>query len=247
VGEIGSYVALPVLLKNCERGYLTCVRTSPWNWREREIELLRAVTDQLAIAINQSRLLAQSEAQVKIANKQAFCLAQTLTQLQKTQAQLIQSEKMSSLGQLVAGVAHEINKPTSFIYGNLVYAKQYTQQLLSLLQLYTQHYPHPAPEIQEEGEAIDVNFILEDLPKLLSSMQSGADHIRKIVLSLRNFSRLEQAEMKAVDIHEGSDNTLVLLQHRLRPQTGKREIVVIKEYGNLPWVECYAAPLIQLL
>ncbi|GET40170.1 integral membrane sensor signal transduction histidine kinase [Microseira wollei NIES-4236] len=118
--------------------------------------------------------------------------------------------------------------------------------MLSLLQLYNQHYPAAVPEIQAETATIDLNFIIEDLPKLLSSMQSGADRIRKIVLSLRNFSRLEQAEMKAVDIHEGSDNTLVLLQHRLRPQTGKRESVVIKEYGNLPWVECYAAQLNQV-
>jgi two-component system, NtrC family, sensor kinase len=246
VGEIGSYVALPVLVKGSERGYLTCIRTQPWNWSGREIELLGAVTDQLAIAINQSRLLAATKAQVKIASEQAKQLTQALTELKKAQAQLVQCEKMSGLGQLVAGIAHEINNPVNFIHGNLVYAKQYTQDLIKLLQLYAKYYPNPVPDIQDQAKAIDLDFLLEDCPKILSSMQIGTNRIRQIVLSLRNFSHLDEAEMKWVDIHEGIDSTLLILQHRLSSQTGKAEILVIKDYGNLPVIECYARQLNQV-
>ena len=153
---------------------------------------------------------------------------------------------MSSLGQLVAGVAHEINNPVSFIHGNLPYADRYVRDLLHLVHLYQQHYPQPVSEIQAQAEAIDLNFLLEDLPKLLGSMQLGAERIRQIVLSLRNFSRLDQAEMKPVDLHDGIDSTLLILQNRLKARAGHPGILVVKEYGDLPAVECYAGQLNQV-
>jgi signal transduction histidine kinase len=153
---------------------------------------------------------------------------------------------MSSLGQLVAGVAHEINNPVTFIYGNLTPASESTQDLLRLLRLYQEYYPQPAPEIQEEMEAIEVDFLVEDLPKMLSSMKIGADRIRQIVLSLRNFSRLDEAEIKPVDIHEGLNNTLLILQNRLKARAGHPEIHILKDYGSLPQVECYAGQINQV-
>lgn len=208
-------------------------------WSDSEVELLQAITVQLAIALNQADLYAQTR------NK-ALELEQTLQQLTSAQSQLIQNEKMSSLGQLVAGVAHEINNPVNFIYGNLSHANDYTQDLLHLLELYQNHYPEPVPEIQEELEAIELDFLMDDLPKLLSSMKVGADRIQLIVASLRTFSRMDEAEMKAVNIHEGIDSTLMILQHRLKAKHNYPEIEVIKEYGNLPLVECYAGELNQV-
>ena len=153
---------------------------------------------------------------------------------------------MSSLGQLVAGVAHEINNPVSFIYGNLSHASGYIHDLLGLIQRYQQHYPNPKPDIQLEIESIDLDFLVEDLPKILDSMRVGAERICEIVYSLRNFSRVAEAEMKAVDIHEGLDSTLVILQNRLKASGKHPKIEVIKEYGNLPTVECYAGLLNQV-
>lgn len=198
----------------------------------------------------------QAEAALQLAEvssrKQAQKLAVAIQELKQAQTQLVQSEKMSSLGQMVAGVAHEINNPVSFIYGNLNHANQYITDLLGLLDLYQENYPHPVAEIQDRAEEIDLEFILEDLPNMLNSMQVGADRIREIVLSLRNFSRLDESELKQADIHEGIDSTLLILQHRLRPQATTKErgpqpeIQVIKKYGNLPLVECYPGQLNQV-
>lgn len=187
--------------------------------------------------------LQESEKQLR---QQAFTLENTLRELQRTQTQLIQNEKMSSLGQLVAGVAHEINNPVNFIYGNLKHADEYTQDILRLIRLYQQLYPDPAAELQAEAEAIDLDFLIEDLPKLLNSMKVGADRIQQIVASLRNFSRMDEAEMKTVNIHEGIDSTLMILQNRLKPKSDSQPVEVVKEYGTLPLVECYAGQLNQV-
>lgn len=173
-------------------------------------------------------------------------LSMTLHELKQTQMQLIQSEKMSSLGQLVAGVAHEINNPVSFIYGNLSHAARYAQDLLHLVECYQREYRHPSAELATEIEALDLPFLTEDFLKLLESMRVGAERIRSIVQSLRNFSRLDQAESKMVDIHEGIDSTLMILQNRLRPHGDYPAIKVVKEYGALPLVECYAGQLNQV-
>lgn len=187
--------------------------------------------------------LQASEAQLRQQTQQ---LEHTLQELQHTQTQLVQTEKMSSLGQLVAGVAHEINNPVNFIYGNLAYANDYIQELLNLVHLYQTHYPNPVPQIQAKAEAIDLEFVLEDLPKLLSSMKVGADRIQQIVLSLRNFSRMDEAEMKAVDLHEGIESTLLILHNRLKATHDFPGVQLVKEYGELPQIECYAGQLNQV-
>ncbi|MBE8990017.1 ATP-binding protein [Nostoc sp. LEGE 12450] len=173
-------------------------------------------------------------------------LKQTLQELKLTQSQLIQNEKMYSLGQLVAGIAHEINNPVNFIYGNLKYTDDYTQQLLWLLKLYQKHYPYPEPEIQNAKEEADIEYLTEDLPKMLTSMKVGASRIREIVLSLRIFSRLDEAEFKSADIHEGIDSTLLILQHRIKSQNARPQIPVIKEYGDIPKIQCFAGQLNQV-
>ena len=178
--------------------------------------------------------------------KQAEQLEIALQKLKLTQSQLVQTEKMSSLGQLVAGVAHEINNPVSFIYGNLVHANEYIESLLELLHLYQQNYTEPVPEIKALAESSDIDFLMEDLPKMLNSMKMGANRIREIVLSLRNFSRHDESEMKLVDIHEGIDSTLLILQSQLKGKGEIAEIRVMKEYGNLPLIECYPSQLNQV-
>ncbi len=173
-------------------------------------------------------------------------MQQTLQELQQMQLQLIQTEKMSSLGQMIAGIAHEINNPVNFIYGNIIYSQQYSQELVKLVELYRQHYPHPPQIIAEELEEIDVDFLKEDFNKLLQSMQIGAERIKAIIQSLRNFSRLDEAEIKEVDIHEGIDGTLMILSHRFKETDNNAKIIVIKEYGSLPLVNCYPSQLNQV-
>jgi two-component system, NtrC family, sensor kinase len=173
-------------------------------------------------------------------------LSATLVQLQQSQSQLIQAEKMSSLGQLIAGIAHEINNPVSFIYGNIQPAQRYIADLLQLIDLYQDHVQIPA-SVAAWADEIDLPFLRTDLPKSLDSMLMGADRIRQIVLSLRNFSRLDEAAQKAVDLHEGIDSTLLLLKHRLNVQPHRVAILIQKDYGDLPPVLCYASQINQVM
>jgi predicted ATPase/signal transduction histidine kinase len=228
------------------------------------VEVLKLLTTQAAISL-ENAILYKNLAQAKESleeynhtleekvqertqeiNDKNHCLQQTLQELQQTQIQLIQSEKMSSLGQMVAGIAHEINNPINFIHGNINHASEYVKDLLDLVAVYQREYARPSPLIQEKAEEIDIDFVVEDLPKILDSMKVGSSRIRNIVLGLRNFSRLDESEMKPVDIHQGIDNTLMILQHRIKEKSDFPEIEIIKEYGNLPEVTCYPGQLNQV-
>ncbi len=208
---------------------------------------LREATEYLLVEVAERKMaelaLRQSETELQ---EKAQHLEQAYLKLQKAQSQLIQNEKMASLGQLVAGVAHEINNPVNFIQGNVTHATQYTQDLIELLELYQNNCPEPILEIEERAAEIGIEFLIEDLPKLFASMKVGANRICEIVQSLRNFSHLDEAEVKAVDIHEGINSTLMILQNRLKAQPKHSTIQVVKEYGKLPLVECYAGQLNQV-
>ncbi|MEH2224868.1 trifunctional serine/threonine-protein kinase/ATP-binding protein/sensor histidine kinase [Nostoc sp.] len=221
------------------------------------LQVLNFLTTQAAISLENALLyhkledyshtLEQKvEKRTQEITEKATQLESTLEKLYSTQSQLIQSEKMSGLGQLVAGIAHEINNPINFIYGNLQPASEYVASLIELNNLYQELYPQPLPEIAEKIADIELEFISNDLQKLLLSMRVGADRIRKIVLSLRNFSRLDESEIKSVDIHSGIDSTLLILQHRLQSNSKHPEIAVIQKYGQLPLVNCYASALNQV-
>ncbi|MBD2626348.1 GAF domain-containing protein [Anabaena variabilis FACHB-164] len=238
--EARAYMIVPIFQGDQLWGLLAAYQnTEPRDWQEDEVDLLVQIGSQLGVGLQQAELLERTQ-------RQKEEITQTLKELQQTQSQLIQSEKMAGLGQLVAGVAHEINNPISFIYGNIPYVTNHTEDLLTLLRLYQKNYPQPIEEIQNQVADVDLDFIADDLPKILSSMMSGADRIRQLVLSLRTFSRLDEAEKKPINLHEGIDSTLLILQNRLQPQTNFPAIEVVKKYGNLPPVFCYAAQMNQV-
>jgi len=224
-------------------------KSLPWKQCEIDaaLELKKAMIN---IVLRQAEKLASLntalEASVAREREKTAHLKTAMSELQRTQTQLVQSERMSSLGQLVAAVAYEVSNPINFIYGNIAYANEYSQKLINLLQLYEEHYPSPSSEIQAEIEAAELEFIIEDLPKLLGSMKIGANRIREIVQSLQNFSRVDESDLKSVDIHDGLDSALLILSNRLKPKADRPAIHLIKEYGSLPLVECYPVQINQV-
>ncbi len=221
-------------------GLLMAYQTSkPRYWDDDEVGLLAQVGTQLGIALQQAELLNKTQ-------QQTATLNQTLQTLKNTQARLVQGEKMAGLGQLSAGIAHEINNPVGFISSNLEPMQEYVAGLLELLQLYQQHYSEPAQLIQEKIDDIELEFILEDLPKIMASMRMGTDRIVDIVKSMQNFSRVDESAIKNVDIHQGIDSALLILRHRLKAYKQRPTIKVVKSYGNLPLIQCYASHLNQV-
>ncbi|EKF06240.1 sensor histidine kinase [Tolypothrix sp. PCC 7601] len=244
--QVKAQIVVP-LMEGDELWGLLCIHqcTHARNWQETELEFVTQVAAQLSVALRQANLFQQSSL-LGQTREEANQLAQTLNELRTAQMQIIHAEKMASLGQLVAGVAHEINNPINFIHGNLEHADQYTQELLRCVQLYREHHPYAAPEIQEFWHKAEIEFLFDDLPKLFQSMQVGTNRIREIVTSLRNFSRLDEADFKSANIHEGIDSTLMILQNRLKSSAGNPIIHITKDYDRLPLIECYPGQLNQV-
>ncbi|MGL5193223.1 MAG: GAF domain-containing sensor histidine kinase [Chroococcales cyanobacterium] len=244
---IGSLLSIPIWHRETLLGHVSAIKPQSYDWHEDETSAMESISLHLGIAITQAQLYHRTQDQARQARSQAKQLKKALDEkteliafLHGTQFQLVQSEKMSSLGQLVAGVAHEINNPINFIYGNLPHIANYSYDLVELVERYREHL-HPVPQSIAEFESeIDINFIQTDLTKILHSMKEGSERVREIVLTLRNFSRLDEAELKWVDLHEGIDSSLILLAHRLH------DIDVIKGYGNIPRLCCYPGQLNQV-
>ncbi|WP_256091414.1 sensor histidine kinase, partial [Nostoc sp. KVJ20] len=171
---------------------------------------------------------------------------QTLTDLQQAQLQIVQSEKMSALGNLVAGVAHEINNPVGCIIGNVDAVQNSINDLFGLIDLYNDKFPQPGTEIEEELETIDLEYLRDDLPKLIRAMKDGGDRITSISKSLRTFSRADTDQKQKFNLHEGIDSTILILRHRLKASETRPAIEVVTKYGNLPQVECFLGQLNQV-
>ncbi|WP_333162443.1 cache domain-containing protein [Microcoleus sp. AT3-A2] len=227
------YAAVPVLTQNHRLGYLfACANRRFAN--PDEVEVLEAIADSLAIAISQSQLHGQIQEELKL-------LEEVLAKLRITEEHLVQSEKMTIIGQLTAEVAQEINNPINFIYGRLIHVNDYIKDLLNIIRLYREQYPEPVPRIAKEIEACDLDFISEELPQILNLLKIGADGIRQIVLALRKFSLPDEANKEPANVNESIDNILLLLAHRL-----EQKILVVKEYNNLPPILCYPGQLSQV-
>ncbi|WGV25802.1 hybrid sensor histidine kinase/response regulator [Halotia branconii] len=199
-------------------------------------QLKQEISERLAVELQLQKLTQELEQRVQ---ERTF-------QLQQAQINLVQQEKMSALGELVAGIAHEINNPVNFILGNLNHASEYTQNFIDLLYLYQQYYPEPEVEIAQKIDEIDLDFLIQDFPQIISSMHKGTKRLAQMIHSLRHFSRRDDAAAKPTDIHEGIENTLLILQYRLKANPERPAIEVIREYESLPLVECFPGPINQV-
>ncbi|BAY22574.1 two-component sensor histidine kinase [Calothrix sp. NIES-2100] len=244
--NINSLICVPLRAKERILGAIAIGTTKTGAYKAEHLKLVSIFASQTAIAIEKALLYEQSIHATAQAQAQTERLQQALHDLQLAQTQLVQSDKMSSLGQLIAGVAHEINNPVNFICGNLRYVTEYATDLLYLLQEYQKFLPEMPPDLESELDSIDLEFIMEDLPKLLDSMKIGSDRIVEIVQSLKNFSRHDESQMKAVNVHDGINGTLMILRHRLKSAVNRPEIEIIKEYVELPLIECYPGQLNQV-
>jgi signal transduction histidine kinase len=196
------------------------------------VELLNLLCAQAAISLEHARLYQQSQTYAQ--------------QLEQSHLQIVQSEKMASLGNLMAGVAHEINNPIGFLNGSINNAKDYVQDLLQHLATYQQHHPSPAIAVQDHAEEIDLEFLSEDLPKLLDSMKGATDRIKGISTSLRTFSRADTEHKVSANLHEGIDSTLLILKYRLKANEHRPAIQVLQQYGDLPAIKCFPGQLNQV-
>ena len=204
---------------------------------ERLLQQYPEIDDFLTLPIHRDHLLAHVRLGLQI--------HQLNQRVDQAQNQLLQNEKLLSLGQMVSGIAHEINNPVSLITGNISHATEYTQDILEILRLYTKKYPEPDPEIQDLIEELDLEYLMDDLPHVLKAMTMGASRIRKLVQSLRNFYSTDDAERKIINLQTSLDDILLILQGRLKGKQGQ-PIEVIKDYGALPSVECYPGQLNQV-
>ncbi|MEH2449138.1 MAG: ATP-binding protein [Nostoc sp.] len=244
--NVSAMICVPLRAKERVLGAIAIGADKTDSYKAEHLKLVSIFASQSAIAIDKAVLYEQSTQAAVQAKAQTQRLQQALHELQLAQTQLIQSEKMSSLGQLIAGVAHEINNPVNFICGNLKYVAEYAQDLLHLLEKYQKFLPIAPPELESELDNIDLEFIMQDLPKLLDSMKLRTSRIVEIVQSLKNFSRHDEAEMKAVNIHDGIDGTLMILHHRLKADVHRPAIEIVKDYAKLPLIECYPGQLNQV-
>lgn len=240
-----ALLAIPMMTRAGQVGLLCCGSTQPRSWEPDEAGLLKAVANQLIIAIDQAEAYEKRHSAAQLAEEKAQELEQAFQHLKAMQTKLVQTEKMSSLGRMVAGISHEINNPVTFIHGNLAHLESGVRDLLDLADCY-QKTVAPSPVVDSLRQDIDFDFLQDDLPRLLASMRTGTARIKEIVLSLRNFSRLDQADMKPVDIHEGLESTLLLLSHRFKAEHIGKAIALTKHYGELPKVECYAKQINQM-
>jgi signal transduction histidine kinase len=239
--ECRAYLTAPIYQGDRLWGLLTVYQNSgPRSWQANEIGLIEQIAAQLSIAIQQAELLDNSRSQ-------AAELAATLTELTEMQVQMLQTEKMSSLGQLTAGLAHEINNPVTFIHSNISHLSRYFQDLMATIDLYQQYHPAPAPIVQEHLATIDFAFLVKDVDKVLNSMENGTQRISSVIQSLNRFTRLNEEGIKAVDLHQGVDSVILILQHQCQTTPTQPGIVIQKQYGNVPLVECDASLVNQVL